>query len=256
MARLLLVRMDGGDEMARRTFTVIDICEILQHWYAGRPKVEVARSLGVSPKTVRCYVRPAEEAGMVPGGPPVSEEEWRRLIRAWFPERVDSRLRRRTWATIEAYHDTIASLVGVVPVSVIYQRLRDEAGLDVSLASVRRYVWAQFEETDRRASVTVMRPTPPPGEECQVDYGYLGVWFDPVSGRRRRLWAFSMVCSHSRHLFIKPVLVMDQAAWVEAHIGAFEFFGGCPRRLVPDNLRAGVVKADLYDPKINRAYGE
>jgi transposase len=248
--------MDEGDDVARRTFTVIDICEILQHWYAGRPKVEVARSLGVAVKTVRRYVTVAEAAGMTPGGPPMAEEEWRALVREWFPDRVDSRLRRRTWPAIAAHHEVIASLVGVVPVSVIHQRLRDEAGLDASLASVRRYVWAEFEETARRDSVTVLRPTPPPGDEAQVDYGYLGVWFDPLAGRSRRLWAFSMVCSHSRHLFVRPVLVMDQAAWVEAHAAALEFFGGCPRRLVPDNLRAGVAKSDLYDPKINRAYGE
>src|ERR1700747_2438198 len=46
-------------EMARRTFTMVDVTEILQHWYAGRPKVEVARSLGVDAKTVRRYVAPA-----------------------------------------------------------------------------------------------------------------------------------------------------------------------------------------------------
>jgi len=45
--------------MARRTFTVIDVAEIFEHWYAGRPKVEVARSLGVDAKTVRKYVAPA-----------------------------------------------------------------------------------------------------------------------------------------------------------------------------------------------------
>ncbi len=49
--------------MARRTFTVIDVAEILEHWYAGRPKVQVARSLGVDAKTVRKYVRAAEAAG-------------------------------------------------------------------------------------------------------------------------------------------------------------------------------------------------
>jgi len=39
-------------------------------------------------------------------------------------------------------------------------------------------------------------------------------------------------------------------------VQAFEFFGGVPARLVSDNLRAGVTKPDLYDPKINRAYAE
>ena len=65
-----------------------------------------------------------------------------------------------------------------------------------------------------------------------------------------------MVLPHSRHMFVRPVLVMDQRAWTEAHVAAFGFFGGVPARLIPDNLRTGVDRADLYDPKINRSYAE
>jgi len=39
-------------------------------------------------------------------------------------------------------------------------------------------------------------------------------------------------------------------------VEAFAFFGGVPARLVPDNLRTGVDRPDLYDPKINRSYAE
>src|SRR5690242_10723258 len=49
---------------------------------------------------------------------------------------------------------------------------------------------------------------------------------------------------------------MDQRAWTECHVAAFGFFGGVPARLVPDNLKTGVDKPDLYDPKINRSYAE
>jgi hypothetical protein len=49
---------------------------------------------------------------------------------------------------------------------------------------------------------------------------------------------------------------MDSRSWVASHVAGFAFFGGVPRRLVPDNLATGVDKPDLYDPKINRAYGE
>ena len=49
---------------------------------------------------------------------------------------------------------------------------------------------------------------------------------------------------------------MDQAEWTAAHVEAFAFFGGVPARLVPDNLKTGVDKPDLYDPKINRSYAE
>ena len=242
--------------MARRTFTVIDVAEILEHWYAGRAKVEVARSLGVDAKTVRKYVHAAEAAGLAPGGPPVTAEQWRELAREWFPKLTDTRLRQPSWGKIAPHHERIGGLLGVVPVSVICQRLADEAGLEVSVASLRRYVRRHFPEHGRRAEVAMWRPATPPGEEAQVDYGYLGAWFDPRAGRRRRVWAFSMVLRYSRHLFIRPVIRMDQRAWVESHVQAFAFFGGCPARVVSDNLKAGVVKPDLYDPKLNRAYAE
>jgi transposase len=49
---------------------------------------------------------------------------------------------------------------------------------------------------------------------------------------------------------------MDQRSWNASHVAAFEFFGGIPARLVCDNLRTGVLRADLYDPQINPAYAE
>ena len=155
--------------MARRTFTVIDVVEILVHWYAGRAKVEVARSLGVDPKTVRRYVAAAEEAGLVPEGPPICEEQWRVWVREWFPSRVDTRLRQPSWGEIDRYRELIEDLVGVVPVSVIHQRLRDEYGLEASVASLRRYLRAHFDEASRLGQLTVWRPPVDPGLERRLD---------------------------------------------------------------------------------------
>ena len=62
--------------MARRLFDIIDIVEVLQHWYSGRSKTDVATSLGIDRGTIGKYVTPAEAAGMVPGGEPVSRAEW------------------------------------------------------------------------------------------------------------------------------------------------------------------------------------
>jgi len=98
--------------MARRTFTMVDVAEILEHWYAGRPKVEVARSLGVDVKTVRKYVAAAEAAGLAPGGPPVTAGEWRAMARQWFPSLADTRLRQPSWGEIAVYHDRIGQLLG------------------------------------------------------------------------------------------------------------------------------------------------
>ena len=235
---------------------MVDVTEILQHWYAGRPKVEVARSLGVDAKTVRRYVAPAEAAGMAPGGPPVTRSSGGRWPGEWFPQIAGTGIRQVSWREIAVHHDRIAGLAGVVPVSVIHQRLADEQGLTASVASVRRYVRAHFPGEARAEQVRIARPPVPPGAEAQVDYGYLGLWPDPATGRRRRVWAFSMVLPYSRHLFVRPVVSMTQRAWTEAHVAAFEFFGGVPAKLTPDNLKAGVCKPDLYDPKINRGYAE
>ena len=235
---------------------MIDVTEILVHWHAGRSQAQIADSLGVDRKTVRKYTAPAIAAGMVPGGAALAEMQWVELVRGWFPELVDTRLRQSSWPAIAVFHDTIAALVAEVTVSTIHQRLRDEHALAVSLSSLRRYIAVNLPEQSLAEQVTVLRPDVPPGEEAQVDYGMLGMWWDPTRQARRRVWAFVMVLAASRHMFVRPVLVMDQQAWNAAHVAAFAFFGGVPARVVPDNLKTGVVKPDLYDPKINRAYAE
>lgn len=234
-----------------------DVTEILVHWYAGRSQSEVAASLGVDRKTIKKYLTPAIEAGIVPGGPAMTTADWAELINKWFPQVTDTRLRRITWPQIEAHRDYIADMLKAgVTQQTIWQRLSDEQGLQASVASLKRWVAANLPEEVRRDRVTVLGEDPAPGSQAQIDYGHLGSWIDPRAGKKRRVWAFVMVLPTSRHMFVRPVLVMDQRAWTECHVAAFDFFAGVPARLVPDNLKTGVDKPDLYDPKINRSYAE
>jgi len=219
--------------LLRRNF---DVTEILVHWHAGRSQAEIADSLGVDRKTVRKYTAPAIAAGMRPGGEALEEAGWVALVRSWFPELIDTRLRQSSWPAIEVFHEQIREQMALVTLSTVHQRLRDEHGLAVSLSSLRRYVNANLPEEALRAQVTVLRDDPPPGEEAQVDYGMLGMWWDPARQGLRRVWAFVMVLAASRHLFVRPVLVMDQRAWNDAHVAAFAFFGGVTARVVPGQL--------------------
>ena len=242
--------------MARRAMRVADVVEILMHWHAGRRMGELCSSLKVDPKTVRKYVAPALGAGLAPGGPALPGEQWAALVEGWFPELVDTATRQSTWPEFEVHRQRIKDWLGVVTVTTMHQRLRDDHGVGGSESSLRRYIRANFTEEMVREQVVVLRDTPPPGEEAQVDYGLLGRWFDPVTERMRRVWGFLVVLCFSRMLFLRPVLTMDERSWVECHVLAFEFFGGAVRRVVPDNLKTGVVRADLYDPLINKAFGE
>lgn len=242
--------------MARRQFEVIDVVEVLQHWHAGRPKAVIASSLDIDRKTVRKYVAPAEAAGLAPGGPTLSRTEWAALVTGWFPELTDPKARSRTFETIDGHRERIKEMLGTNTVTTVHQRLRDEHGLSVGVTSFRLYVASEFAEEVKRDQVTVPRPDVPAGDEAQVDYGRMGRWLDPLTQKMYTVWAFVMVLAFSRHMFVRPVLKMDQASWTTCHVEAFAFFGGVVPRVVPDNLGTGVDRPDLYDPKLNRSYAE
>src|SRR6266545_2582091 len=196
-----LVTRRAGEAMTRRSFHVRDVVEMLMHWHAGRKMAVVARSLGVDRGTVSKYVAPAKAAGLAPGGPPLSRSQWAALVREWFPELVDLRHRSPTHDAINAHRAQIAEMLRTNTVTTVHQRLRDERGLRVGLTSFRRYVWREFPEDRARQLATPPRPEVPPGEEGQIDYEFLGTWFDPALERLRRVWAFVMVLAHSRNMF-------------------------------------------------------
>jgi transposase len=243
--------------MARRSFDVFDLIELFTHWHAGRSQRQLAESLGIDRKTIAKYLAPAIAESLTPGGVPVTETAWAAHIGRWFPEVADPGLRATTWPGIEVHRDRIRDwLKAEVSAATVAQRLRDDHGVAASESSVRRWISANLSGEATRERVTVARGPVPAGSEAQIDYGRLGMWFDPVSGRRVAVWAFVMVLAHSRHLFVQPVLKMHQSSWCASHVAAFEFFGGVSARLVPDNLKTGVARPDLYDPKINKAYAE
>jgi len=179
---------------------------------------------------VRKYTQAATQAGLERGGGRRGEEEWERVARAAI-QRV-ARRRERGLATeaVAQYHDYLEKRVGEVRLAVLHQRLCDEQDLRVSWRTFYRYVAAHWPERLRGAvRPTIRLDDPPPGDEAQVDFFYMGRWFDPEVGRQRKLYAFLMMLGHSRHQFLYPCLAEDGDAWLAGHVAAFTFFGGVRR---------------------------
>ena len=175
------------------------------------------------------YLAPAIAESLIPGREKITETEWAAHTVRWFPELTDPGLRATTWPGIEMHRERIRGwLRAEVSAATVAQRLRDEYGVSASESSVRRWISANLSEEAKREKVTVARGPVPAGSEAQIDYGRLGMWFDPVSGRHVAVWAFVMVLACSRHLFVQPVLKMHQSSWCASHVAAFEFFGGVP----------------------------
>lgn len=226
--------------MPRRRFTLRDIDEILRFWHQCGSIQKTATSLGVHRNTVRKYAEVAQGEGYGPGRPP-PEEGWSAYVRRVFAGALGRSAPAEAQARLGEQHEEIVQGVAMTTAATVWQRLRDERGLQVSLPSLYRYLRRHVPEYrgQGKPRITLRRPQSPPGEVAEVDFGYLGLWWDPVVQRRRRVHAFVLVLAHSGYLFVWPTFRMDQRAWVEAHIAAFEFLQSVPARVVLDNLKSG-----------------
>lgn len=79
-----------------------------------------------------------------------------------------------------------------------------------------------------------------PGEQGQVDWAHFGKL--AIGNAERALWAFVMVLSYSRMLFLRFYFGSAMPAFLHGHVSAFNFFGGVPRELLYDNLKSAVLE--------------
>ncbi|MBX7135136.1 MAG: IS21 family transposase, partial [Fimbriimonadaceae bacterium] len=128
----------------------------------------------------------------------------------------------------------------------IHQDLRTEHGFMGSYFSVLRFV----QRLQPRQELPFRRMEVAPGDEVQVDFGQ-GAWIVDGEGKKRRPHLFRMVLSHSRKAYSEVVLQQTTDAFLQCLENAFRHFGGVTRTVVIDNLKAGVLQADWYDPELN-----
>ncbi len=128
----------------------------------------------------------------------------------------------------------------------IFQDLVSDHGFGGKYHSVRRFV----RRLAPKQELPFRRLECGPGEEAQVDFGK-GAPIQEANGRRRRPHVFRIVLSFSRKAYSEVVSRQTTEAFLRCLENAFVHFGGVPQRLVLDNLRAAVSKADWFDPEIN-----
>lgn len=231
-----------------------EVTETIYQWCKGMKIQHISRSLGLDRKTIRKYLGIARRAGIEREGPPPDEHDIAARVRgimdsqgsAYDTPATDLLVRHRD--DIKRWLDD-RNMTG----KQVWRLLKETYGIEVGYTTIKRYLRREF--SFGRPSVTVRMETPA-GEEAQVDFGYAGLMHDPEVQKNRRAWAFIMTLSASRHKFVRFVFRQDTGTWLDCHERAFAFFGGVPKRIILDNLKSGVVKADIYDPTINRAYAD
>jgi len=149
---------------------------------------------------------------------------------------------------------------------VVHRELR-RTGVTLSLlweeyrlAHPDGYGYSRFCELYRRWEGRLsptMRQVHIAGERMFVDYA--GATLDvinPQTGEVRSAQLFVATLGASSYTFADATWTQSLADWTGSHVRALEFFGGVPRQIVSDNLKAGITKACFYEPTVNRTYAD
>ena len=120
------------------------------------------------------------------------------------------------------------------------------------------YQSTQFNEHYNRwkQKLTVsMRQTHKAGEKMFVDYaGQTFPITNRFTGEITDVVLFVAVLGASNFTYVEASLTQGLSDWINSHVRAFEYFGGVPKIVVPDNLKSGVLKPCRYEPDINPTY--
>jgi transposase len=253
-------RRPPGDarEMRRRT-DMERLAELVRLHRLGTGARETARLLGMGPNTERQYREAIEAAGLLAGDANAlpALEELKAAVSAASP----STLPPQQVSSVAGWAEQIGAWreKGMGP-RAIYDRLRIEhPGFPGSYASVKRLCRALEKTRGVRPEDVAIPVETEPGDVAQVDFGYVGKLLDPNEHVLRKAWCFVLVLAHSRQMVVRVVFDQRVETWLRLHIEAFQELGGVPRTLVPDNLKAAVVRAAFSvdaPSELHRSYRE
>jgi len=239
--------------MAYEEVSRVEVVEIIRRWQAGGTIRGLARGTGLSRNTIKRYVLAAQSCGLTRDGPPPTESQILSLVQLNVAGRHPATI--PTESVLSPWADQI------------YRWLKDEKLLltriqellrsrqcPVSYTSLRRFVsrrgWA------KNSHATVRMADTAPGEVAEMDFGRLGMLWDPEAGRKRLVWALVIVLAYSRHCFVWPLFHQQLTDIVEGLEAGWAFFGGMPKYLVIDNFPAAVAGTDPLSPRLTRGFLE
>lgn len=208
--------------MAYREVRVFEVREVLRLWLRGEGLRGVERLAGVDRKTVRRYVAAAVEAGLVrdDGEGQLSDELVGSVVEAVRPHRADGR--GEAWRLLAANHQLIEDWLKKDGLTVVkVHDLLGRRGVVVPQRTLHRYALEACDVGRGRRGTTVRVNDGEPGQECQIDFGRLGLVSDPGTGRQRVCHALIFTPVVSRYSFVwltfrqttEDVITGCEAAW-------------------------------------------
>lgn len=237
-----------------REVTNVETKEVLRQWVGGAGCKRIAARLGLDVKTVRRYVHAAQALGLVRASDEgqLTDELLTTLLASLRTQ--PGRPRGEAWESCQAHRERIAQLLKQGLRLSKLRKLLLRQGVHVPYATLHRFAVAEL--GFGRTAATVPIADCAPGEELQVDTGWMGYLEADALGKRRRFRAWIFTAVYSRHRFVWPCLHETTETAIQACEQAWQFFGGVFHVLLPDNTKTIVVQADPLDARINPVFLE
>ena len=230
--------------------------QILVHSRAGESGREIASALGLDKKTIAFYVHSIEKLSLP------SDLDFVATLALLSTILPANRKPQPAYDCLAPFAKEIKDLIdgnkdehrqgmkAKTAWEVILRR--HELSGKTSYETFKRFV--RESPLLKRAPEAVARIEVNPGEEAQIDYGKVGT--REFCAQRKTVYAFSGILSASRLPYIQFCTSQDHVAFAASVASMFSFWGGATKRINLDNLLSGVLKADIYDPTINRTFAE
>lgn len=236
--------------MAAERLSMRKIIEVLRLAAAGHSNRAIARSVGISHSTVGEYRTRARAAGV--SWPLSSEWTPSELEARLFPAPVPSNVARPLPDWAKVYEEMKRRSQTSVTLQLLWVEYKEDhpGGLQYS----------QFCELYRRwkgGLDLVLRHEHRAGEKAFVDYaGQTVPVVERATGEIREAQVFVGVLGASNFTYAEATWTQSLPDWTGAHVRMFDYFGGVPELVVPDNLGSGVSRACRYEPDVNPTYQE
>lgn len=234
--------------MTRERIPMRTIKEVLRlKWSSGLSCKAIAKSCGIAKSTVIEYLRRAEKAGL--SWPVPDEIDDRALEHLLFPPIGVSDAPRPlpVWSDI---HRELARK------NVTLMLLWDEYKAQYPDGYQYSYFADLYRDYAKKLDIS-MRQVHRAGEKLFIDYcGQTVPVIDTSTGEVHDCQIFVSVLGASSYAYAEATFTQGLQDWTSSHVRAFEFIGGVPEILIPDNLLSGITKPCRYEPGINRTYQE
>jgi len=241
--------------MGYRRMTLEDLKSIFLRFHSNQNISKIALCESRDRKTVREYIKLFIKNGYSPGRVLKSDEEIYAFLKSLLPiTRKDSPKSKDLNDLKEYISGLITDKKEAVKIKTAYEIIKTQHCWEGSYETFKLYV--RKNNLAKRAANTTIRIELPPGLETQIDYGKVGTHYSQKDKRNRVVNAYCGILSSSRLPFIEFTYTQNEEEFSSSAINMFEFYEGVTEYISLDNLKSGVIKADLYDPKINKSFGE